>query len=136
VFRGNSGRVKGGGYKTGKAVFAAHPVQLTSPLKMVFDVDRLLKHGVARFKQVPAYEPPLPLLPNFEALGESSAMDGRLDFEGPADIEGPANGTPRDFREDEVPEPVWEFVQWLKRYRAKHHGAEGAVHPWHSTTGC
>jgi len=36
------------------------------------------------------------------------------------DVEGPADGTSRDFREDEVPAPIWEFVQWLKRYRAKY----------------
>ena len=37
------------------------------------------------------------------------------------DFENPADGTSRDFREDEVPEPIWEFVEWLKRYRAEHH---------------
>jgi hypothetical protein len=36
------------------------------------------------------------------------------------DFEGPADGTSRDFREDEVPESVWEFAQWLTRYRAKY----------------
>ena len=36
------------------------------------------------------------------------------------DLEGPANGTSREVREDEVPEHVSEFGQWLRRYIAKH----------------
>jgi hypothetical protein len=53
--RGVRGRPDRHGNGSGEAVFAEHPVPLTSPLKMVLDVDTLLKHGVARFKQVPAY---------------------------------------------------------------------------------
>jgi hypothetical protein len=43
-------------------------VPLVPPNKMVLDVEHLLRHGIGRFKLVPAYEPPLPLLPDFEAL--------------------------------------------------------------------
>ena len=35
-------------------------------------------------------------------------MGERLDLEG------------RDAREDEVPGPVWDFSEWLKRYCTKH----------------
>jgi hypothetical protein len=65
---GKPGRVKGGGYKAGKAVVAAHPVPLVPPYKQVLDVEHLLKRGVGRLKLVPAYEPAALKLPDFEAL--------------------------------------------------------------------
>jgi hypothetical protein len=64
----------GGAYQRGKAVLTAHPVPLTSPTRMVFDVEHLLRHGVERFKQVPAYEPPALRLPDFAALRK--VLDG------------------------------------------------------------
>jgi hypothetical protein len=65
---GKAGRVKGGGYKAGKAVVAVHPVPLVPPYKQVLDVDHLLKRGVGRLKLVPAYTEPALKLPDFEAL--------------------------------------------------------------------
>ena len=65
---GRAGRPDRHGNGRGKALLAAHPVPLTSPLKMVLDTDALFKGRPVRFKQVPAYEPPMALLPDFEAL--------------------------------------------------------------------
>jgi hypothetical protein len=65
---GRAGRPDRYGNGPGKAVIAAHPVPLVPPNKMVLDVEHLLRHGIGRLKLVPAYEPPLPLLPNFEVL--------------------------------------------------------------------
>jgi hypothetical protein len=62
------GGVKGGTRRAGKAVIAEHPVPLVPPNKMVLDVEHLLRHGIGRFKLVPAYEPPEMRLPDFKTL--------------------------------------------------------------------
>jgi hypothetical protein len=54
-----------------EAVIAAHPVPLVPPSKMVLDVEHLLRHGIGRFKLVPAYEPPELKLPDFQALANN-----------------------------------------------------------------
>jgi hypothetical protein len=65
------GGVKGGTRRAGKAVIAAHPVPLVPQSKMVLDVEHLLRHGIGRFKLVPAYEPPELKLPDFQALANN-----------------------------------------------------------------
>ena len=59
---------KPGRGNSGKAVLAEHPVPLVPPTKMVLDVEHLLRHGIGRFKLVPAYESPALKVPDFEAL--------------------------------------------------------------------
>jgi hypothetical protein len=47
------------------------------------------------------------------------------------DFEGTAGDTSRDAREDEVPEHVWEFAQWLTRYCTKHRIRDRlSLHQW------
>ena len=65
---GRAGRPDRYGNGPGKALIAAHPVPLVPPNKMVLDVEHLLRHGIGRFKLVPAYEPPALRVPDFEAL--------------------------------------------------------------------
>jgi hypothetical protein len=47
------------------------------------------------------------------------------------DLEGPADGTSRDVREDEVPEYVWEFGEWLRRHCTRHRVSDRpTLHQW------
>jgi hypothetical protein len=103
---GKRGRVKGG-YQPGKAVIADHPVPLRMPLRWWYDMkaagqDRA--NGGARPDSVVVQD----------ALGQSAEVAC------PADGGGAAQMTMgRDVRREEVPEAVWEFCLWLRRYTKK-----------------